>query len=177
MRRYIVPFICCTLLSAAPLYGGSLSDMPQTKDYGEAKSLSYLQRAYFSLEQALFYTEKSRSARSLASFDYGRLLNDLELVEKDLHAYLYPRNEKMTGDFIPFKIEGEHFHSAIGSCLGRLMEKVSEEWESVTKEIFPGILEKIKKMLATLFPVKSLWEKAGEFICRILRKTPLFPKG
>ena len=109
MRRYIVSFICCILLLAAPLYGESLGDMPQLKDYGEAKSLSYLQRAYFSLEQALFYTEKSRSAKSLASFDYGRLLNDLELVEKDLHAYLYPRNEKITGDFIPFKIEGDYF--------------------------------------------------------------------
>ena len=109
MRRYIVSFICCTILLAAPVYGESLSDMPQMKNYGEAKSLSYLQRAYFSLEQALFYTEKSRSSKSLASFDYGKLLNDLELIEKDLHAYLYPRNEKITGDFIPFKIEGDYF--------------------------------------------------------------------
>ncbi len=109
MRRYIVLFICCIILLAAPLYGESLGDMPQMKDYGEAKSLSYLQRAYFSLEQALFYTDKSRSAKSLPSFDYGKLLNDLELVEKDLHAYLYPRNEKIRGDFIPFKIEGDYF--------------------------------------------------------------------
>src|SRR5208283_2139230 len=51
----------------------------------------------------------------------------------------------------------EHFHSAIGSCLGRLIEKVSEEWESVTKEVFPGILEKIKKASAALLlKVKSL---------------------
>jgi len=109
MRRYIVLFICCTLLLTAPLCAESLSDMPQMRDYAEAKSLSYLQRAYFSLEQALFYTEKSRSAKSLASFDYGKLLNDLELIQKDLHAYLYPRNEKITGDFIPFKIEGDYF--------------------------------------------------------------------
>ncbi len=109
MRRYIITFISFTLLLAAPLYGESLSDMPQMKDYREAKSLSYLQRAYFSLEQALFYTEKSKSTKSLVSFDYGKLLNDLELVEKDLHAYLYPRNEKITGDYIPFKIEGDYF--------------------------------------------------------------------
>ncbi len=51
----------------------------------------------------------------------------------------------------------EHFHSAIGSCLGRLMEKMSEEWESVTREIFPCILEKIKKTLAALWlTTKSL---------------------
>jgi len=109
MRRYTFSFICCAILWAAPLYGEALSDMPQMKDYGTAKSLSYLQRAYFSLEQALFYTEKSRSAKSLTSFDYGKLLNDLELVEKDLHSYLYPRNEKITGDYIPFKIEGDYF--------------------------------------------------------------------
>ena len=51
----------------------------------------------------------------------------------------------------------EHFHAAIGSCLGRLMAIVSEDWEYVAEEILPGILKKIKKMLAALFPtVKSL---------------------
>ncbi len=109
MKKYILPFICSALFLATPIYGESLSEMPQTRNYSEARSLSYLQRAYFSLEQALFYTEKSRSANNLPSFDYGKLLTDIELIEKDLEAYLYPRNEKLTGDYIPFKIEGDYF--------------------------------------------------------------------
>ena len=65
----------------------------------------------------------------------------------------------------------EHFHAAIGSCLGGLMEKVSEYREYVAGEVLPGILEKIKKTLATLLPTaKSLWEKVREFLHRILRK-------
>jgi hypothetical protein len=65
----------------------------------------------------------------------------------------------------------EHFHAAIGNCLGRLMEKVSKDWESVTEEVLPGILKKIKKALATLLATaKSLWEKVHEFFHRILCK-------
>jgi len=109
MRNYIVPLIFGALFMAAPLYGESVNDMPQMMSAGEAKSLSYLQRVYFSLEQALYYTEKSRSARKLASFDYDKLLSDLELIRKDMETYLYPRNEKTTGDSIPFKIEGDYF--------------------------------------------------------------------
>ncbi|HKN19078.1 MAG TPA: hypothetical protein VJW95_04710 [Dissulfurispiraceae bacterium] len=51
----------------------------------------------------------------------------------------------------------EHFHAVIGSCLGLLMEKVSENWEHVTEEVLPGILEKIKKTSAKLLlTAKSL---------------------
>jgi hypothetical protein len=108
MKKYILPFVSCALLLATPSYGESVKDMLQTMSNSEAISLSYLQRAYFSLEQALYYTEKSRSAKNLASFDYGKLLTDLELIKKDIGSYLYPRNEKITGDYIPFKIEGDN---------------------------------------------------------------------
>ncbi len=65
----------------------------------------------------------------------------------------------------------EHFHAAIGSCLGYLREKVSEDWEHVTEKVLPGILERINKALATqLQTAKALWEKVSEFIHRILRK-------
>jgi len=65
----------------------------------------------------------------------------------------------------------EHFHAAIGNCLIRLMEKVSEYREYVAGEVIPGIMEKIKKAFATPLPTpKSLWEKVCEFLHRILRK-------
>ena len=65
----------------------------------------------------------------------------------------------------------EHFHAAIASSLGRLIEKASEDWEFVTREVLPDIVEKIKKTSAMLLPTaKSLWEKMCEFLRRILRK-------
>lgn len=97
------------LFVSTTLYAGTVGNLPQIRNYSEAKSLSYLQRAYFSLEQALFYTEKSKEANAMPSFDYKKLLTDIELIEKDLGTYLYPRNEKLTGDSIPFKIEGDYF--------------------------------------------------------------------
>ena len=45
----------------------------------------------------------------------------------------------------------EHFHTAIGSCLGRVMAKVSEYREYVTGDVFPGILKTIKRMPAALW--------------------------
>ncbi len=63
----------------------------------------------------------------------------------------------------------EHMHEAVGSCLGRLMEKVGEYRESVTEDILPGILEKIKKTFAALLPTaKFLWEKASEFFHKLI---------
>jgi|GEM_PF-3287841 len=63
----------------------------------------------------------------------------------------------------------EHFHAAIGSCLGRLMEKLSEFREYVAEEVLPRILEKIKKASATLLPTaKSLWEKVCDFLSRLI---------
>lgn len=106
--RYLFPLVCI-LLAAGPSYAVSVKDMPQTMSVNEAKAQSYLQRAYFSLEQALFYTDKSRSAGNLKSFDYDKLLSDLERIRKDLETYLYPRNEKITGDSIPFRIDGDYF--------------------------------------------------------------------
>ena len=82
MTTKIIFIFCCTLFMAVPLYGESAADLPQAKNYSEAKSISYLQRAYFSLEQALFYTEKSRAAKQIATFDYGKLLTDIELYRK-----------------------------------------------------------------------------------------------
>ena len=62
----------------------------------------------------------------------------------------------------------EHFHVAIGRCLRYLREKVSEDWEHVTGEILPGILEKIKNTSATLLPkAKSLLTSSFQ---RYLRK-------
>ena len=99
--------ILCMLAIAGPVYAEG--DLPQVKSYGEALSISYLQRAYFALEQALFYAEKSRTARPLPSFNYARLTADIEHIEKDMKAYLYPQNEKLTGSSVPFKINGDYF--------------------------------------------------------------------
>ncbi len=66
----------------------------------------------------------------------------------------------------------EHFHAAIGRCFGRLIEKVKEEWEAMAEEVVPGILEKIKKVLAIqLTAAKTLWAKVFEFLHRILQKS------
>jgi len=65
----------------------------------------------------------------------------------------------------------EHFHAAIGNCLGRIMEKVSEDWESVIRQVLPDIVKKIKKALAMLLgTAKFLWEKLCKVLRRILRK-------
>ncbi|MBF0557273.1 MAG: hypothetical protein HQL08_00680 [Nitrospirae bacterium] len=65
----------------------------------------------------------------------------------------------------------EHSHAAVGSCLVRLAEKVSEYLEPVTEEVLPRILDKIKEALAALLQnAKSLWEKACEFIHKVMQK-------
>src|SRR5208283_1114655 len=63
----------------------------------------------------------------------------------------------------------EHFHAGIKICLVRLFEEVKKDWEAVTEEVLPGILEIIKKALAALLQTaKSLREKVCEFLHRIL---------
>ncbi len=65
----------------------------------------------------------------------------------------------------------EHFHVAIGRCLGYFRGKVNEGWVYVSDEVLPGMLEKIKRAMATLlWTVKSLREKVCDIRQRILRK-------
>lgn len=87
----------------------SPNDIAQVRSLDEARALAFLQRAYFSLEQALYYADKSRNAKVLPSFDFERFMADVELIRKDLGVYLYPRNEKLSGEALPFKIDGDYF--------------------------------------------------------------------
>lgn len=105
----LFPVAFLFLLSAHNACASSREDTVQVRSLDEARALAFLQRAFFSLEQALFYADKSRSAKVLPSFDFERFMADVDLVRKDLGAYLYPRNERLSGQAVPFRIDGDYF--------------------------------------------------------------------
>lgn len=105
----IVPVIFMLLGLSQNANASPQAEAVQVKGIDEARALAFLQRAYFSLEQALYYADKSRNAKVLPSFDFERFMADVELIRKDLGVYLYPRNEKLSGEALPFKIDGDYF--------------------------------------------------------------------
>ncbi|MFO0753533.1 MAG: hypothetical protein U0411_09450 [Thermodesulfovibrionales bacterium] len=108
----VIVALTASFLIAASLHKANAAPqegIAQVRSLEEARALAFLQRVYFSLEQALFYAEKSRNAKVLPSFDFERFAADIDLIRKDLGVYLYPRSEKLTGEAVPFRIDGDYF--------------------------------------------------------------------
>ncbi len=107
--KIYLTIIALLLFVGGAAIAGSPDSLPQAKGYEEAKALAYLQRAYFSLEQAMYYAQKSKEMRPLGSCDYKKLLTDIGSIHEDLGLYLYPRSDKIKGDAQPFRIDGDYF--------------------------------------------------------------------